>query len=236
MKSVAILGAGTEGVRLWEALSRCGSVEVVAFVDADARLHGRTRAGLPIHPPGWLATHAGDVATGQSAAGASYDLAWRLGIAADRIARLPTQLDDEALACAALARYPDPLAAALAVPGTPCGSSVGIFGTGAAGTRVWEAILDLDGLEPVWFADNNVRQQGREFLWLPVIAPAAIPAHRTDFVVVGSMSREPIRLQLLALGVSPQCILSPDVSAAVERVRSELARLVSTEGTREVFA
>ena len=36
---------------------------------------------------------------------------------------------------------------------------------------------------------------------MPVIAPADIPMRETDIVVIGSMSREPIRHQLLARGV-----------------------------------
>jgi hypothetical protein len=234
-RTVAIIGAGTEGLRLWEALTRCGNVDVVAFVDADVRLQGRMRAGLPIHPPRWLESFTGDVVAGCADRQTDADSLPRHLVTTSPVACLPTHLDDEALARAAATKYPDPLATLLAAPSACACTSVGIFGTGAAAAKVWEAVNDVDVLEPVWFADNDVRRQGREFLWLPVIAPSAIPSHRAAFVIIGSMSRGPILQQLLGLGVSPARILSPDVCAGVATIRTELCHLLAASGAREVL-
>ena len=73
----------------------------------------------------------------------------------------------------------------------------------------------IDSADAVWFADNNPRQQGRDLLGLEVIAPADIPCRPFDAVVIGSMSRDPIRTQLLDLFVSPSAILTPDVTASI---------------------
>jgi FlaA1/EpsC-like NDP-sugar epimerase len=220
---------------MWEALTQCGSVEVVAFVDADSRLCGRTRAGLPVHPPDWLSTFTGDIVVADTA-GACVPASLLRSVTADRLVRLPVHLDNEALARIVTVLCPDPLAPLLAAPAVRADTRAGIFGTGAAATKVWEALADIDECEPIWFADNNVGQQGREFLWLPVIAPADIPMRETDVVVIGSMSRDPIRHQLVATGLPSVRILAPDVCAPVDDIRSELRRQLSSLTPREVLA
>ena len=220
---------------MWEALTQCGSVEVVAFVDADSRLCGRTRAGVPIHPPEWLSTFGGDIVVADTDA-PSLPSSMHRSVIADRLVPLPTHLDDDVLTRAVTVQYPDPLAPLLAAPAVHADTRVGIFGTGAAATKVWEALADIDDCAPIWFADNNVRQQGREFLWLPVIAPSDIPMCEPDVVVIGSMSRDPIRNQLLSSGVASVRILTPDVSAHVDDIRSELRRLLCSAALREVLA
>jgi hypothetical protein len=100
---------------------------------------------------------------------------------------------------------------------------VGIFGTGAGAMKVWEALAGLDAVDAAWFADNNTAQQGTKLFELDVIAPAAIPGHPFDAVVIGSKSRDPIRKQLLSLGVRARAIVAPDVTGSVEAVRRQLA-------------
>ena len=48
-----------------------------------------------------------------------------------------------------------------------------------------------------------------------------------DVVVIGSMSRDPIRKQLLQLGVAPERILTPDVVNSTEHVRDQLATMIA---------
>jgi len=88
--------------------------------------------------------------------------------------------------------------------------------------KVWEALADIDTAETVWFADNNPQQHGRRFLWVSVVDPAVIPTLDYDAIVIGSMSRQPIRKQLLSLGVRSDHILMPDVQATIEQIRDQL--------------
>lgn len=101
---------------------------------------------------------------------------------------------------------------------------VGVFGTGAAGMKVWEALAAFDEIDVAWFADNNVARQGQRILGRNVIDPATIPSTRFDAVVIGSMSRAPIEAQLRALGVPGERIVTADVEQPVEALRNELAR------------
>jgi hypothetical protein len=236
MTRVAIVGRGLDGLRMWEALVRCGSVDVVAFIDSDVRLHGRERLGLPIRPPAWLAAHTFDVAIADADLPELQGPLLTLGVTTNRIVRLPLHLDADAVAHAAASRYPDSLASTLAHTVIQVNTRVGIFGTGAAAVKVWEALTELDGVEPIWFADNDVRRQGGAFLWCPVIAPAAIPRHAADAIVVGTMSRDAVHQQLLTLGVPADRILGPDVSADVEDIRSELQQRLPAGRGVEVHA
>jgi orotidine-5'-phosphate decarboxylase len=87
---------------------------------------------------------------------------------------------------------------------------------------VWEALTDIDQAEAVWFADNNPARQGGRFLWLDVLAPSQIAERGFDAVVIGSMSRDPIRRQLRELGIEDFRILAPDVGAPTEQIQEQL--------------
>ena len=234
MIDAAIVGADDRGRRLWEALMACGVVDIVAFVDADRRRRRRPFLGVAVRPFSWLTRGTWDhiVAATPAAAG---QLA-RLGIAPDRLVLLPADAPDDDLAAAAATRFPDPLRGSLAGVSPVGGARVGIFGTGAAGMKVWEALTDMDDAHPAWFADNNAQQQGRTLLWLDVIAPACITERPFDAVVVGSMSRDPIRRQLIALGVPAARILTPDVNEPPDGIRAQLADALGARepsGTRQ---
>ena len=136
---------------------------------------------------------------------------------------LPVTEGVEALTRFVKRRFPDPLLALLSSVPTGVALRLGIFGTGAGAMKVWEALADIDIAETAWFADNNPQQQGRTLLWADVIAaPNAILTRDVDAVVIGSMARQPIRLQLLELGVRPEQILTPDVQSGVEQIRDQL--------------
>jgi hypothetical protein len=100
--------------------------------------------------------------------------------------------------------------------------------------KVWEALADIDLADVVWFADNNPEQQGRTLLWLDTIAPSRIPSRAYDVVVIGSMSRDVIRAQLLELGVPADRILAPDVAAPVDRIRAWLEPVLTAHASEEV--
>jgi len=110
--------------------------------------------------------------------------------------------------------------------GPPSGPTVGIFGVGDGGRRVFEAIGLLDGTVD-WFADNNAGAQGRTRGGWDVIAPETIPGRTVDFVVIGSTHRDAIRAQLLALGIPPEKVLAPDVSRSDAEFIDELGRLIA---------
>ena len=228
MSHVVIYGSGEAARRVWEAIARCGTAEVIAFVDSDPRRQGRTFLGTPVHAPSWLSNDAWDVVAVASADQACIDQVGA-AVGAHRVAVFPIHADDDGLARAAARLFPDPLAALLAGRASRAMAAVGIFGTGAAGMKVWEALADIDEAEAVWFADNNPARHGQRFLWLPVIAPAEIPWGTVQAIVVGSMSREPICRQLLALGIPRGHILTPDVTACVDVLRTELKTALQSE-------
>jgi hypothetical protein len=223
MKRVAIYGAGDAGRRAWEALARCGSVDIVGFV-ADHASGGKTLLGSPVHPLSWATPERADlVAVASVEPEGAVNALVGAGVGQPRLVILPMSADDNALSEFVTRRFPDPLAAILssAPPGTAL--RVGIFGTGAAGLKVWEALAEIDTVETAWFADNNAAQHGRALLWVDVIAPARVPECGVDAIVIGSMARQPIREQLLGLGIRDQRILTPDVQATVDEIRQQLA-------------
>jgi hypothetical protein len=229
MKRVVIFGSGEEGRRAWEALVRSGGAEIAGFVDADERQHGRSFLGSLVHSPEWLDGAMWDVVVIALAdAGEARRYLDAAGVSARRVIVFPGGADEAALTEEAERHFADPLAALLAGGRAPSRSAlqVGIFGTGAGAMRVWEALSEIDGVEVAWFADNNPARQGQALLWLDVIAPSLIPARPVDAVVVGSMSREPIRQQLLALGVPHEQILTPDVVSSAERVAEQLEAML----------
>lgn len=232
MTRVVIYDAGDAGRILWEALTARPGVEVIAFVDADTRRLGRRILNVPVHPPAWLRQVGWDYL---ACTAPDVDDARRHLADGDlrRLLLLPTEPDTlEALTDAL---FPDPYASALATAILPDTVRVGIFGTGAAAMKVWEALADIDSADAAWFADNNPAQQGRTLLWLDVIAPACIRRRPCDAIVIGSMARDPIRRQLIDLGVAPAHILTPDVTGPVDRLRNQLsASLMGLAERREV--
>ena len=221
MAQVVIYGAGDAGRQVWEAVARRGTAHVAGFVDDDPRRQGRAFLGSRIEPPTWLEHHAWDLLVAADPGAAALEsVAARWG--GHRIVVCPVDFDGEGLARMAARLFPDPLAVILAGRSACADATVGIFGTGAGAMKVWEALADIDSAEALWFADNNPQRQGNQILWLPVIAPADIPSHAVDAIVVGSMSREAIWRQLRSLGTPEGRILTPDVTASVDRVREEL--------------
>jgi FlaA1/EpsC-like NDP-sugar epimerase len=222
MKNVVIFGAGDGGRRVWECVCRGARAHVLFFVDNDPRKHGLRFLSADVRAPEALGEGGFDLVLVASIYAdeitAQLD---SLGVPRDLVRVFELSAGDEALDRA--------VAAALPVPAVPAVSShgvvarVGIFGTGQGGMRVWEALMGLDHIEPAWFCDNDVRKQGRPFLWLEVIPPAEIPRRLADYVIVASMYREPITRQLIGLGVPGERILTPSVTTNVDTIRRELA-------------
>ena len=227
MKRVVIFGSGDAARRAWEALVQSGGADVAGFVDTDERRHGRRFLGSVVHPLEWLKQSMWDVvvvATSDAEEASRY-----LSAAGILASRIMVCADDSSLEKSIAARFPDSLASLMALASSSsAGTRVGIFGTGAGAMRVWEALAEIDGAEVVWFADNNAAQQGRALLWVDVIAPAQIVNRDYDVVVIGSMSRDPILKQLLQLGVARERIVAPDVVTSTERVRDQLAEMISS--------
>jgi len=224
-RRIVIAGAGETGQRLWEVLAPLGTVDIVGFVDADARTHGRVLLGVTIHPPQWLQHAEWDhIALPESRADEWRFALAKAGVHARQVLEFPVDGTDLARAAAAAAEeFPDPLAGVLAALAPASGLRVGIFGTGAAGLKVWEALAGIDTADAIWFADNNAKQQGSIIFGLNVISPADIAGSDADLIVIGSMSREPILKQLIALGVRPEAILTPNAAAPVDELRRDLA-------------
>ena len=186
-----------------------------------------------MHAPLWLKTGVWD----RVAVAANEIDEWRpvlqiSGINARKLIELP--VDDAAtLEQIVRARFPDPLADTLATAGAATGVRIGIFGTGAAALKVWEVVAELDTADAVWFADNNPQQHGRSILGLDVIAPGSIPATDVDAIVIGSMARDAICEQLLALGLPGDRIVTVDVAGPMQTLRDQVACAVGALPLRE---
>jgi SAM-dependent methyltransferase len=102
------------------------------------------------------------------------------------------------------------------------GLRIGIFGTGEGAMRVWEAVSEIDLAEVAWFADNDAARQGQRLLWIEVLAPAAAMTRPVDAVVIGSMHLDPMRRQLLGLGVEECRIVMPRVGVSAAPLRDQL--------------
>jgi glycosyltransferase involved in cell wall biosynthesis len=233
MTKVVILGSGDRAGRLWEALTFAGA-DVLAFVDTDPRRHGRPFLGADVQPPSWLATACFDLLAVPDADMGEPSIRALVESAGSRAVALPAD-DAAALVRAVAARLPDPWAGSAGHPPARAGLRVGIFGTGSAAMKVWEALSEIDEADAVWFADNNPAQQGRPLLWLNVIAPSDIPTRSADAIVIGSMSRDAIHGQLVALGVPAGRILTPDVVAGVDDIRAELRQALERPARDEVL-
>jgi hypothetical protein len=228
MQRVVIFDAGETGRRLWEALARRASVEVVAFVDPDVRRHERAFLGTSVHPVDWLRNAAWDLV---AVSGADTHT-WRfplaaVGVGSRRIIECPTDDGDVFLGEVVAEMFPDGMAGAIAAAPAAQGFRIGIFGTGSGAMKVWEVLAGIDSADAVWFADNNPQQQGRDLLGLEVIAPSDIPGRAFDAVVIGSMSRDPIRKQLLDLSVPASAILTPEVTGSVADLHRDLAAAIA---------
>jgi hypothetical protein len=186
--------------------------------------------GTTVQSPQWLADADFDlVAIAEGRAPEWQFVLAKAGVQSRQTCELPVDERDAAVAAnAAAAMFPDPLAGVLAIEPSAAALRVGIFGTGAAGMKVWEVLATMDTADAAWFADNNARQQGTMILGLPVIAPADIPNSEVDVIVVGSMSRDPIRRQLLALGVQSDAILTPNVTAPLDELRRQITEALMT--------
>jgi hypothetical protein len=202
-----------------------GTAEVVGFVDNDPRTCGRRVLGSVLNGPGWLRSSIRDIiAIANRFPDEVRQQLLTEGASRNQIAVLPVADSDAALAATAATWFPDPLSVALSADRCAIATlRVGIFGSGVAGMKVWEALAEIDFADPVWFADNDRRKHGQTRLWLDVIAPVDIPSRRPDAIVIASISRGPIREQLHSLGIEPSRILTPDVTAPVEKIRDELA-------------
>jgi hypothetical protein len=224
MPRVVVLGSGTDARNVWEALAKRGTADIAGFVSLDSRLHGQPLLGTTVHPPEWLAGRQFDlVAIAGEAPRALLDRLHSLSVPADCVVPFPAGGDPASLSAIAAEWLPDPLSWALGRHAAPRGLRFGIFGTGAAAMKAWEALAEIDAATTVWFADNNPHAQGKTLLWVDVIAPARIREAGYDFIVVGSMSRDPIVKQLHELGVPGRCILTPNVaSASMSAIREEL--------------
>lgn len=80
-----------------------------------------------------------------------------------------------------------------------------VFGTGSSAAS-FLANLD-DAVQTVACLDNNSEKQGTIWNGIPVLAPEQVVALDYDYVVIASQFLEPIRDQLLGLGVRPEKIL-----------------------------
>ncbi len=223
MKRAAIYGTADAGRRAWEALAQHGAVEIAGFIDDNPFAVGKTFLGLDVQPLFWANTSDVDVIV---IASLQPDHCQRqlaaAGVAPGRILLLPIAEGTDAIARAVRSAFPDPLIELLAAARPGDAVRVGVFGTGAAAMKVWEALAEIDTAETVWFADNNPQQQGRQFLWVSVVDPALIPTLDYDAIVIGSMSRQPIVKQLRALGVRSEHILTPDVQSTIDQIRDQL--------------
>jgi hypothetical protein len=236
MHRVVIFEAGETGRRLWEALVKRASIEIVAFVDPDIRRHERSFLGTPVHPVEWLRHNEWDLV---AVSGADTH-AWRFplaaaGVGSRRIVECPADDGDAFLGEVIAEMFPDAMAGTLASAPVTAGVRVGIFGTGAGAMKVWEVLAGLDSADAVWFADNNPQQQGRDLLGLEVIAPSEIAARPFDAVVIGSMSRDPIRRQLLDLAIPGSAILTPDVTASIADLQRDLAAAIADRRTEPLL-
>lgn len=233
MPRVVILGTGSDERNVWEALALRGTADIAAFVGVEERQHGRPLLGSTIQPPDWLDERRFDLiaVTGACPASLTKRLA-QLSIPNDCVVRFPADATPEELSAVAAERFPDPLAWATTERPAPEGLRLGIFGTGSGAMKVWEALAEIDAANAVWFADNNAKQHGQSLLWLDIIAPAAIVSRSYDAIVIGSMSVDPIRRQLIELGIPGRRLLAPNVTGTVAAVREEL--VIALEALQEV--
>jgi hypothetical protein len=230
MLKIVVVGKSYFRLLLWELLQLQGTVDDVAFVDNNpARLDCWT-LGIRIHPIDWLITaHRQWQHVVIDAAFA--DLQPRLenaGWQADELSVAPTGADRRRLAAWVRDQFPDPFGELL-----PRRISLrprhvlGVFGTGVGGRKVWEAAMTYDRYIAAWFADNDPRRQGGTFFGLEVIKPGTIPARDFTAIAVASMHRASIVEQLLTLGVTRQQIITPDVTAPLAQVNSQIFNTLS---------
>ena len=233
MTRVAIYGTHDDAMRLWEAFSLSG-VDVVAFIDLNSRRHGRPFLSSIVQPVSWLARGRFDVVAVSDSDLADPGLASSLAIVnRSQLMRVPADASDETLTSLVAARLPSVLSPAHFTDVHEDTLRVGVFGTGSAAMKVWEACVGIPRVEVVWFSDNNPQQQGRTLFWLDVITPDDVPRRPFDFVVVGSMSRDAICTQLGELGIPPERILTPNVASDVAALHLELSSAIAAGSRQE---
>jgi hypothetical protein len=200
----------------------------VAFIDFNARRHGRPFLGSIVRPVSWLARGRFDVIAiserdfSDPAVASSLALVKR-----EQVLTFPEDATEEMLA-SLMASYLPETRPRTATHGSSDGAlRAGIFGTGSAAMKVWETCTEIDEIDVTWFADNDARQHGRRLLWLEVIAPSDIPTRTFDLIIVGSMSTDAIRTQLRQLGVPPDRILTPNVIRDAGVVRAQIVSAMS---------
>ena len=235
MQRIVIFDSGDTGRRLWEALAArpTWSMSSASSTPTSGVRGGRSSAYLSTRPR----LRGRDRDHIAVAASASHE--WRFplaaaGVGSRRIIECPTDDGDAFLTEIVADMFPDPLAGALASAPASRGLRIGIFGTGAAGMKVWEVLAQMDVADAVWFADNNPQQHGRAILGLEVIPPAEIGVHPFDAIVIGSMSRDPIREQLVRLGIPARQVLTPDVAGSVDHLHQQLTAALATLADHEV--
>lgn len=96
-----------------------------------------------------------------------------------------------------------------------------VFGAGAGGAAAYEGLKDQFVVR--CFADNSADRQREPFCGLPVIAPADVPKHPSDLVVIASVHAVQIARQLTGLGVAEDRIHSFDVNLSDPPLHTELA-------------
>lgn len=217
LENVLIAGTSELSRKLWEGVMLNTDASVAGFLETRIGLVGRNFLGSQI-----LAC--------DSAGGLGVDAILAAGSDGERVGHLlpdgapgillvPIDDDDAVVSFLGEKLAPKTTPAAVEIPAE---STVGIFGTGGGGAKVWEALMRFDSIEATWFSDNNAAKHGSEYLWLPVIAPDEIPIRTVDAVIVASMFRDEISKQLMELGLNPERIITPDVRLSVDSIHDDL--------------
>ncbi len=100
-----------------------------------------------------------------------------------------------------------------------------MFGTGG-GARTIYSMLNLEKVEIVAFADNNVARVGTSFYEKPVISPQNLIEMDYDYIIIASQYYQEIRDGLKALGICDKKIISG----------FEISDIVGNESREELFS
>jgi len=204
---VVIFGAGLGGVTQWMALARLPAIDIVACLDNDARRHGTTLFGTPIHGVDRLASLAYDYIVVASIHHAAIRAQLRAaGVPARRLIVLRPAADVRRELVARGAA----VGSRRRVPRAPA-RRVAIFGAGAAGLQAWAALAASRRVEVVAFIDNDRRRWGTSFLGAPVRSLESLAPDAVDHIVVASVHATAILRQLLGAGVPMERVATPIV-------------------------
>jgi hypothetical protein len=224
------------------ALARRASVEIVAFVDPDVRRQERAFLSTAGPSVDWLRDAAWDLV----AVSGVDPHAWRFSAGGTDVRGT---LDSTSICNKGdvfivvhatvmpdmVAQVSDYLNAVRACPPMAGMPAVSVPGDRTRVSRAQRLTEGISIADAVWFADNNPQQQGRDLLGLEVIAPSDIPGRPFDAVVIGSMSRDPIRRQLLDLSIPASAILTPDVIASIADLQRDLATAIAGSQTEPLL-